>query len=160
MKWTVVGVLVTLQLISLVCGVQDSQQTIHDHLQSENLIPVQSQAAQSHLVYEGSGDITDQSEKIPIYKVTRPPPSIKPPRDIKNIANGHHNASVVILHKPSPAIIVLIVILILLLLTSLLVIGYLWRRVRILKERHKKPYPTEGEFDEDEYSVMMDWNAT
>ncbi|XP_062609529.1 uncharacterized protein LOC134271318 [Saccostrea cucullata] len=158
MKWTVVGVLITVQFISIVCGVQDSQQTIHDHLQSEHLIPVQSQAAKSHLVYEGSGDINDQSEKTPVYKVTRPPPSSKPPKEAQNFENG---ASVVILHKPSPAIIVLIVILILLLLTSLLAIGYLWRRVRVLKERqHKKPYPTEGEFDEDEYSVMMDWNTT
>lgn len=76
-----------------------------------------------------------------------------------SIVTGHQSASVVVLHKPSPAIIVLIVILILLLITALLAIGYLWRRVRVLKERLTKPSPTKGEFDEDEYSVMMDWSV-
>lgn len=72
---------------------------------------------------------------------------------------GHQNAEIIVLHKASPAIIVLIVILILLLLTALIAIGYLWRRVRVLKEKSRTPSPTKGEFDEDEYSVMMDWSV-
>uniref|UniRef100_A0A8W8LRX6 Uncharacterized protein n=2 Tax=Magallana gigas TaxID=29159 RepID=A0A8W8LRX6_MAGGI len=156
MKWTFAGVFAAFQFLPLICGVRNSQQTIHDHLQSELLLPVQ---RGSHVVYEGSGDTDVLLDKTPVYKVTEHPPPKRQPGDISNSATGHQSASVVVLHKPSPAIIVLIVILILLLITALLAIGYLWRRVRVLKERLTKPSPTKGEFDEDEYSVMMDWSV-
>lgn len=78
-----------LQLVPLICGVRDSQQTIRDHLQLEDFIPVQSHPVLSHVIFEGSGDIGDSSGENYPYKVTKPfPSSTEKPRDKQSSVPG------------------------------------------------------------------------